>query len=157
MSNCRPGRIDGSAGTGNRQMSIVKELFERWEQVCRAHQVGEDRHGHRHAAPPYIRRDLFVERLATPEGCSQEMADTRRIAPNARLVVHERTVLGDRAWQRVAIEWIDAVNGETRVHAGLQLLRFEAGRLVETWLMLSPPGHLLERPGSPVKPSCARQ
>jgi hypothetical protein len=137
MSNCRPCRPDESAGTESRQMSVVKELFERWGQISREHPCGL---GFVRNAPPYIRRDQFVGRIVTPEDYLQEIANSRPAALNAHCVVYERTVIGERAWHRIAIEWLDAVTGETCRAAGLQLLRFEAGRLAETWLMLSPSG-----------------
>lgn len=134
MSSCPQCRPDESTGTRNRQMSVVKELFDRWEPVCHEHGCGLRCTC---SAPPYIRHDVFADRIATPEEYLQELEKVPAAALNARCVVHERTVMGERAWQRIAIEWVDAASGEKRMHAGLQLLRFEAGQLVEAWLMLS--------------------
>ncbi len=115
-------------------MSVVKELLERWEQVCHEQRCGL---GCGWNTLPSIRHDLLAGRIVTPEGYMQEVARNHPAAPNARCVVYKRVAVGDRVWQRMAIEWVDAESGEARAQAGLQLLRFKDDRLVEAWLALS--------------------
>jgi hypothetical protein len=50
--------------------------------------------------------------------------------------VYDHTFEGDRAWFRFTLKWTDPNTGETRTRAGMQVYRIEAGKLVETWLML---------------------
>ena len=115
-------------------MSVVKELLERWEQACQEQQFGLGSAGN---ALPSIRHDLFADRIVTPDGYMLEVAKNHPATPNARCVVHKRVAAGDRIWQRIAIEWVDAESGEERAQAGLQLLRFKKDKLVEAWLVLA--------------------
>ncbi len=137
MSNCRPGWHDQPAGTEGRRVSVVKELLERWEQACHEQRRGLDGAWN---ALPSIRHDLLADRIVTSEGYMQEVAGNHPAAPNARCIVHKRAAVGDRVWQHMAIEWVDAESGEERMQAGLQLLRFKGERLVEAWLVLSTVG-----------------
>ncbi len=127
-------------------MSVVKELLERWEQVCHEQQCGLD------CALPSIRHDLLVGRILTPDGYMQEVAKNHPAAPNARCMVYKRAVVGDRVWQRIAIEWVDEESHEARAQAGLQLLRFKRGQLVEAWLVLSTVGPA--EPGAKAPTAC---
>lgn len=135
MSNCRRFWPDEQTGTESRNMSVVKELLERWAQMCHEQQCGL---GCGSSTPSYIRHDLLAGRIATPDCYVQEVAKNHPAAPNSRCVVHKCTVAGDRVWQRIAIEWLDRESGEERLQTGLQLLRFRKDQLVEAWLVLSP-------------------
>jgi hypothetical protein len=150
MSNCHRYWPDERAGTESRKVSVVKELLERWEQVCHEQPCGLVCGGN---APPSIRHDLLAGRIMTPDGYAQEVAKNHSAAPNARCIVYRRTVADDRVWQSVAIEWLDPDSGEKRVQSGLQLLGFRKGQLVEAWLVLSPVEPMLRHTNAPT--ACA--
>jgi hypothetical protein len=61
--------------------------------------------------------------------------DSGRTA-DIRVVVYDHSFKGDRAWFRFAFKWTDPKTGEPRSRAGMQSYRIEAGKLVDTWLML---------------------
>jgi hypothetical protein len=74
---------------------------------------------------------------ATP----QDRATTKRwFSRGCSTVVYDHSFKGDRARFRFAFKWTDAKNREPRSRAGMQSYRIEAGKLVETWLILQPLG-----------------
>ena len=113
--------------------SVVRDLFDRWEQVWhegRYDLVAEC------VAPVYIRHEESGTRRVTPEEYAAEMAANRRERPNTRIIVYDHTIAGDRAWFRFTLMWTNPSTGETHTRAGMQLYRVEGGKLAETWLLL---------------------
>ena len=113
--------------------SEVRDLFDRWERVWHEGQydlvpscVAEN----------YIRHDEGGDRTVTREAYAAEIAKTREERPDIRVVVNDHSFEGDRAWFRFAFKWSDPTSGEPRSRAGMQSYRIEAGKLVETWLVL---------------------
>jgi hypothetical protein len=117
--------------------TAMRDLFDRWERVWHEGQfdlilscVGE----------VYIRHDEKGDRTVTREGYAAEIAKTREERPNTRFVVYDHSFADNRAWFRFTLKWTDPTTDETRTRAGMQVYRIEAGKLAETWLMLSQPG-----------------
>jgi hypothetical protein len=69
-----------------------------------------------------------------------EIAKIREERPDIRVVVYDHSFKGNRAWFRFAFKWTDPKTAEPRSRAGMQSYRIEAGKLVETWLILQPQG-----------------
>lgn len=84
----------------------------------------------------YIRHDESGTRRVTSEEYAAELAANRRQRPNTRIVVYDHTLGSDRAWFRFTLMWNDAMTGEKRTCAGMQVYRIEEGKLAETWLTL---------------------
>ncbi|AGA28264.1 nuclear transport factor 2 family protein [Singulisphaera acidiphila] len=117
--------------------SVVRDLFDRWEQVWhegRYDLVAEC------VAQVYTRHDESGTRRVMPEEYAAEIAAGQRERPNTRFVVYDHGIVGDRAWFRFTRMWTDPSTGETRTQAGMQLYRVEGGKLAETWLSLHKPG-----------------
>jgi hypothetical protein len=115
----------------------VKDLFDRWERVWHEGQyalVPEC------VGPHYIRHDEAGDRTVTREAYAAEIAKIREERPDIRVVVYDHSFNGARAWFRFAFKWTDPKTGEPRSRTGMQSYRIEAGKLVETWLVLQPLG-----------------
>jgi hypothetical protein len=117
--------------------SLMHNLFDRWERVWHEGQydlipvcVG----------PNYVRHDEKGDRTMTRDEYAAEIAKTRQDRPGNRFVVYDHSFEGNRAWFRFTLKWNDAKTGEAHARAGMQVYRVEAGKLVETWLMLQPLG-----------------
>ena len=117
--------------------SVLSDLFDRWEQVWHEGQFDlvPGCVGHH-----YIRHDESGDRTVTREAYAAEIANVRQERPDIRVVVYDHSFKGNRAWFRFAFKWTDTETGEARSRAGMQSYRIEAGKLVETWLSLQPPG-----------------
>ena len=57
-----------------------------------------------------------------------------------RIVVYDHSFIGNRAWLRFTVRWMDQASGEVRTRAGMQTYRIEGGKLAETWATLRPLG-----------------
>jgi predicted SnoaL-like aldol condensation-catalyzing enzyme len=117
--------------------TVLRDLFDRWERVWHEGQydliptcIGST----------YIRHDEAGDRTVTREAYAAEIAKVRKERPDIRIVVYDHSFKGDRAWFRFAFKWTDPKTGEPRSRAGMQSYRIEAGKLLETWLMLQPLG-----------------
>ena len=117
--------------------SVMRHLFDRWEQVWHEGQYDLVPSC---VAPNYIRHDEGGDRTVTPEAYAAEIAKIREERPNIRVVVYDHSFKGDRAWFRFAFKWPDPKTGEPRSRAGMQSYRIDAGKLAETWLVLLPLG-----------------
>ena len=117
--------------------TVLRDLFDRWERVWHEGRfdlvsgcVGDH----------YIRHDESGDRTVTREAYAAEIAKVQQERPGIRVVVHDHSFKENRAWFRFAFRWPDPSTGEPRSRAGMQSYRIEAGKLVETWLTLLPPG-----------------
>jgi SnoaL-like protein len=117
--------------------SSIRDLFDRWERVWHEGQYDlvPDCIG-----PRYIRHDEAGDRTVTREVYAAEIAKIREERPDIRVVVYDHSFKGNRAWFRFAFKWTDPKTAEPRSRAGMQSYRIEAGKLVETWLILKPLG-----------------
>jgi hypothetical protein len=116
--------------------SVVRDLFDRWEQVW--HEGQHDLISSC-VGPTYIRHDEKGDRTVTREAYAVEIAKTRQERHNLRFVVYDHSFERDRAWFRFTLKFTD-LSGETRTRAGMQVYRIEADKLVETWLMFQEQG-----------------
>jgi len=115
----------------------LPDLFDRWERVWHE---GQYDLVPTCVASTYIRHDEAGDRTVTREAYAAEIAKTREERPDIRVVVYDHSFKGNRAWFRFAFKWTDPKTGELRSRAGMQSYRIEAGKLVETWLILQPLG-----------------
>ena len=87
--------------------------------------------------PEYVRHNAEGTRVVTPESYAKEIAAAR--GRNVRFEMDAASIDGDLLWTR----WTSSGNGpdgESRTAKGLQLYRFEEGKLVETWNLVAPGG-----------------
>ena len=117
--------------------SSIRDLFDRWERVWHD---GQYDLVPKCVGPHYIRHDEAGNRTVALEAYAAEIAKIREERPDIRVVVYDHSFKGDRAWFRFAFKWTDPKTGEPRCRAGMQSYRIEAGKLVETWLILQPLG-----------------
>jgi hypothetical protein len=115
----------------------ARALFDTWERVWL-----DDQHGLIAAcvADVYVRHDGAGTRRLTPEQYAEEIATAKQYRPNTRLFVYDHDIADDRAWFRFGLMWDDAITGEPRSRAGMQVWRIEQGKLAESWLSLLPFG-----------------
>ena len=113
--------------------SVMRNLFDRWERVWHA---GQYDLVPKCVGPHYIRHDEAGDRTVSREDYAAEIAKIREERPDIRVVVYDHSFDGDRAWFRFAFKWTDPKTGEPRSRAGMQSYRIDAGKLVETWLIL---------------------
>ena len=113
--------------------SVIRDLFDRWEQVW---------HEGRYdlvagcVAPVYIRHDESGTRRVKPEEFAAELAAARRERPDTRIIVYDHLFDSDHAWFRFTFRWTYQSTGEIRTRAGMQQYRIEGCKLAETWVSL---------------------
>ena len=117
--------------------TMMRDLFDQWERVWHEGQYNLIPEC---IGPNYIRHDEAGDRTVTREAYTAEIAKTREERPHLRFMVYDHTFEGNLAWFRFTLKWTDAKTGEARTRAGMQVYRIEAGKLVETWLMVQPIG-----------------
>ncbi|WP_428532631.1 nuclear transport factor 2 family protein [Rhodopila sp.] len=99
------------------EQQTMTELFDRWERVW---------HGGQFALVPscvgdhYSRHDESGDRTVTRDAYAAEIAKVQQERPGIRIVVHDHSFEGDRAWFRFAFKWTDPATGEARSRAGMQ-------------------------------------
>ena len=98
------------------EQQTMTELFDRWERVWHGGQfdlvpscVGDH----------YSRHDESGDRTVTREAYAAEIAKLQQERPGIRIVVHDHSSEGDRAWFRFAFKWTDPKTGEARSRAGM--------------------------------------
>ena len=82
--------------------------------------------------PEYVRHDENGTRVVTPESYAQEIAAFRGI--NMVFVANAAAIDGDFIWTRWSATAKPSGSDEV-VFRGIQIYRFEDGKLAETWLL----------------------
>jgi predicted SnoaL-like aldol condensation-catalyzing enzyme len=85
--------------------------------------------------PEYVRHNAEGTRVVTPESYAKEIVAARD--REVRFEMESASIDGDLLWTR----WSSSgkgPDGEERVGKGLQVYRFEDGKLVETWNLVAP-------------------
>lgn len=85
--------------------------------------------------PKYVRHDAAGTRVVTPESYAKEIAAAR--GRGARFNIAAASIDGDLLWTR----WTSSgrgPDGKDQIAKGLQVYRFEDGKLAETWILVSP-------------------
>lgn len=80
----------------------------------------------------------MLDRTVTRDAYPAEIAKVQQERSGIRVVVHDHSFEGNRAWFRFAFKWTDPASGEPRSRACMQSYRIEAGKLVDTWLSMQP-------------------
>lgn len=90
--------------------------------------------------PVYVRHEPGRSHSVTPQEYEEEIAAIRERLPDLRFTEHDRVVSGDKYWLRWSYEGTDSESGRVVKRAGIQIYRFENGKIVETWFVMNQPG-----------------
>lgn len=90
--------------------------------------------------PTYVRHEPVGTQRLTPKQYARKIAAIRKRLPDFCFTEHDQVVFGDRYWMRWTYQGTDAESGKVVKRAGIQIYRFDQGKIVETWLVMSRPG-----------------
>ena len=90
--------------------------------------------------PTYVRHEPGGTQRLTPQQYARKIGAIRKRLPDFCFTEHDQVVFGDRYWMRWTYEGTDVESGEVVKRAGIQIYRFDQGKIVETWLVMSRPG-----------------
>jgi predicted ester cyclase len=88
--------------------------------------------------PLYVRHELDSTRTITAAAYASEIVGVRRALPDVRFLIHDCAAINDRLWVRWTMVGTSASTGGEIRRKGMQVYRFQDGRLAETWNLMPP-------------------
>jgi hypothetical protein len=86
----------------------------------------------------YVRHEGTSTRVVTRAEYAAEIEVTRARLPDARFIIHDCDVVGDRIWTRWTMTAKSAQSGELVRRMAIQVYRIADINLVETWMLVLP-------------------